>query len=142
MKRAAWMFAGWIPVVAMAVDAQPAVPRVASGVGWLQWGLALLLVFGSLLAFLWLLRRLSGAAGMGSRHLRILGGVSLGARERVILLQTGNKQLVLGVCPGRIQTLCILEGDDKVPLETPEPQDSAFALHLNRLLGEKKGGPL
>ncbi|TAN49210.1 MAG: flagellar biosynthetic protein FliO [Methylococcaceae bacterium] len=141
MKRAAWMFAGLIPVVAAAVDAQPAAtPRLAAGAGWLQWGLALLLVFGSLLAFLWLLRRLSGVAGLGSRHLRILGGVSLGTRERVILLQTGNKQLVLGVCPGRIQTLCILEGEDKVPLETPELQENAFALQLNRLLGEKKNG--
>lgn len=141
MKRA-WLFALITPTICLAAEAPiaPTTPKLATGIGWLQWGLALLLVLAALMAFLWLLRRLSGASGLGTRHLRILGGVSLGVRERVVLLQAGNKQLVLGVSPGRIQTLCVLEGEDKVPVDTPAgpPDSGAFARQLNHLMTRKE----
>ena len=44
--------------------------------------------------------------------MRVIGGLSLGMWEKVILLQVGKKQLILGVTPGRIETLHVLEGDD------------------------------
>ena len=33
----------------------------------------------------------------------------MGPRERVVLLQVGNAQLLLGVTPGRIQSLHVLD---------------------------------
>ena len=41
--------------------------------------------------------------------LKILGGISMGSRERVVLLQVGEEQLLIGVSPGRINTLHVLE---------------------------------
>ncbi len=58
------------------------------------------------------MRKLSGITGSGVEKMRIVGGLSLGMREKVILLQVGKKQLVLGVTPGRIDALHVLEGDD------------------------------
>ena len=58
------------------------------------------------------MRKLSGISAGGTEKMRIVGGLSLGMREKVILLQVGKKQLVLGVTPGRIDALHVLEGDD------------------------------
>ncbi|GAB4259099.1 MAG: hypothetical protein Kow0065_09000 [Methylomicrobium sp.] len=102
------------PIVSLA-GATGQSSETLSGVGVqdvLQWGLALvvvLIVFG---LFAWLLRRLAGITAGAGAKMRIVGGLSLGMRERVVVLEVGKKQLVLGVTPGRIETLTVLEGDD------------------------------
>jgi len=76
------------------------------------WSVSLLAVLGILLLGFWGFRKLSGVNAEGADKMRVAGGVSLGLWEKVVLLQVGRKQLVLGVTPGRIQTLHVLEGDD------------------------------
>jgi len=100
-----------------------------------QLTLGMLLVLSLIVAIAWLLKR-SGrfqmAAGGG---LRILGGLSMGARERVVLIQAGETQLLLGVAPGRVQTLHVLDQ----PLQTPQATaHSGFAEQLGRLLNKEK----
>jgi flagellar protein FliO/FliZ len=101
-----------------------------------QLTLGMLLVLGLIVAIAWLLKR-SGrfqmAAGGG---LRVLGGLSMGARERVVLLQVGETQMLVGVAPGRVQTLHVL---DK-PLESTLHAGTVpgFADQLGRLLNKGK----
>lgn len=80
----------------------------------MQWGFALLFVLAIFGVFVWTLRKLSGLSVTGEAKMRVLGGLSLGMREKVVLLEIGNKQLVLGVTPGRIETLLVLEGEDRL----------------------------
>lgn len=69
----------------------------------------------------------------------MIGGLSLGLREKVIVLQIGKKQLVLGVTPGRIETLLVLEGDDCLTYGTPKAMTMAgFSQKLAQAL---KGSP-
>ena len=71
----------------------------------LQMGFGLFLVLALILVSAWLVRRMGRfQSGTGS-PLRVIGGLSMGARERVVLIQAGNTQLLVGVAPGRIQTL-------------------------------------
>jgi len=73
---------------------------------------SLLRVFGSLgiilatvFALAWLLKR-SGSLSHGrGGKLRVVDVLSLGQRERVVVVAVGDQQLVLGVAPGRVQTL-------------------------------------
>jgi flagellar protein FliO/FliZ len=44
--------------------------------------------------------------------MHIVDGISLGMREKIMLLQLGKKQLVIGVTPGKIETLYVLEGEE------------------------------
>jgi flagellar protein FliO/FliZ len=100
-----------------------------------QMTLGMLLVLGLILAMAWLLKR-SGRFQMGAGGgLRILGGLSMGSRERVVLIQAGETQLLLGVAPGRVQTLHVLEH----PLQ-PQRVGSGpgFAEQLGRLLNKDK----
>jgi flagellar protein FliO/FliZ len=66
----------------------------------------LVLIFGGA----WFLKRYGRVSGLiGSGAVRVLGAVSLGARERAVLLQVGARQLLVGVAPGRVQTLYVLD---------------------------------
>lgn len=77
-----------------------------------MWGMGLLIVLSIFFLCVWGVRKLSGLTVSGAEKMRVVGGLSLGLREKVILLQVGKKQLILGVTPGRIETLHVLEGDD------------------------------
>ena len=45
----------------------------------------------------------------GSSQLKVIASLSLGAKERVVVVQIGEQQLVLGVCPQQISLLQNLE---------------------------------
>lgn len=87
--------------------AAPGVNSVATG----QWLLGLAAVLILMVLCLWLLKRLSQWNVPAQGQIRVLGGLSLGSRERLVVIEVGRTQLVLGVAPGRIQTLHVLEGD-------------------------------
>jgi flagellar protein FliO/FliZ len=118
----------------VAAQQAPVDPLPAGSVLQLTLGLvAVLLAIG---ASVWLVRRLGRLQGMVGSGLRVLGGLSLGARERVVLVQVGDQQLLLGVAPGRVQTLHVLEQ----PLSEPRRQSDpgSFGARLQAALG--RGG--
>ncbi|SMF97171.1 flagellar protein FliO/FliZ [Methylomagnum ishizawai] len=136
-RRAAVGWTLWPLAVWAETPIPPAVPAVNLG----QWLSALVLVLGLIFLGAWLLRRLGSFSRLAPGQFRVLAAVSLGARERAVLLQAGGKQLVLGVAPGRVETLCVLEGNDSIPVEAaPPPPETAglFAQRLAELLNRKR----
>lgn len=98
------VLAGW-PILGLAETAPPGVPEVSTGT-MLQTGLGLLFVFGLLFLATYLLRRFGSSRGFGrAGPLRIAGGLMIGARERIVLLEVGDVWLVVGITPGEIRTL-------------------------------------
>lgn len=75
------------------------------GASALQMVFGLLIVLGLLLGALWLLKRISQPQGTAAGLLRVVAGVAVGSRERVVILELGNSWLVLGVAPGRVSAL-------------------------------------
>lgn len=114
-----------------------AAPAVSSGVaGQLtQLVLGLLLVLGLIFFLAWLLRRVqqAGPAGKG-QVIELIGSRALGPRDRLMLVQVGNEQILLGLSPGTITALHVLKEPVQVPVTekaTPE-----FALRLMELMGK------
>jgi flagellar protein FliO/FliZ len=54
------------------------------------------------------LRRFGRLQQGGAGKLRIVDGLALGPRDRLVLVQVGNDQVLLGVTPGNIQALHVL----------------------------------
>jgi flagellar protein FliO/FliZ len=98
-----------------------------------QLTLGMLLVLGLILGIAWLLKRTGRFQMAAGGGLRILGGLSMGARERVVLLQVGETQLLVGVAPGRVQTLHVLDEPLAERRNSPA-QIPGFADQLGRFL--------
>ncbi|MEE9356661.1 MAG: flagellar biosynthetic protein FliO [Methylococcaceae bacterium] len=99
----------------------------------MTWMLGLFFVIAIFLAAIWLLRKLGPLSPLGNKQFRIVAGLSLGGRERVVIVQTGSKQLVLGVSPGRINALHVLEDDDLLAAQVPGDNFKSFAQRLKQV---------
>ena len=74
--------------------------------GLVQVILALLLVFGAIALSAWLLRRYGPTQlGTSGSALRVLGGVMVGQRERLVLVEVNDTWLIVGVAPGRVNAV-------------------------------------
>ncbi|MBP9712240.1 MAG: flagellar biosynthetic protein FliO [Sterolibacterium sp.] len=134
-------FIGALPVLARAESLAPApttLPSAEPGGGWLQVIFGLLLVAGLLAASLYLLKRLAAPRGAAAL-LRVISAVSLGPRERVVVVETGETWLVLGVTATHISKLHELPRQKLPETELPGTSTSRhfsedFAARLKQLM--------
>jgi flagellar protein FliO/FliZ len=118
------------PISAIA-HAQTVPPSPDIGGNAFQMLLGLALVIALLFASLWLLKRLSSPRGEAAGLIRMVAGTAVGARERVVVVEIGGTWLVLGVAPGRVNTLAEIPRGS-VPSQPSPPRD--FASWLRRTL--------
>ena len=81
----------------------------------------MLLVLLVIVALAWLLRGMQRMTGRWRSDLRVVGQISLGYRERAVVVEVGQEQILLGVSPGQVRFLCRLEQ----PLATQSPETNA-----------------
>ncbi len=143
------------PAMSFAVEkvgpaASGSVPAGVSTGSLLQVTLGLLVVLLVIVGAAWMLRRYGRFQSSASGSLKILGGLSIGPRERVVLLQVGEEQLLIGVAPGRVQALHHLEHPIRLtPVSPDEPPNNllgklmtgdarGFAERLNQAIKQRK----
>ena len=68
----------------------------------------LLLVLAAIVVLAWVFRRVQGIGQPAAGSLRVAATLPLGPKERILLLQVGEEQLVVGASPGGLQTLHVL----------------------------------
>ncbi|WP_150569768.1 flagellar biosynthetic protein FliO [Pseudomonas fluorescens] len=95
----------------------------------------LLLVVGLIFALAWLLRRMQGAAPRGGQVIEIIGSRTIGPRDRLLLVQVGKEQILLGHSPGSIKALHVLAEPVEVPASA-RPATPEFAQRLLELMGK------
>ena len=128
------------PDTAKAVSSSPAA-------GLAQVTLSLMLVLAAVFAAAWVVRRMRNFGRPGAGAINIIADVALGQKERAVLIQVGAQQLLLGVAPGRVNTLHVLAepvrlndaqrgggGDELSPSSSPSPRPD-FKSILKRSLG-------
>lgn len=95
----------------------------------------LLVVVGLIFVLAWLLRRMQGNAQRGAQVIEIVGSRAIGPRDRLLLVQVGKEQILIGHSPGSIEALHVLAEPMEVPAAarqaTPE-----FAQRLLELMGK------
>lgn len=85
--------------------ASESTPPVVSAGTYLQATLALLFIVGLLFAATWAARKVSGGKMFGQGNMRVISGIALGPKERIVLVEVEDSWLVIGIVPGQIRTL-------------------------------------
>lgn len=137
------------PMLATAAEeARPAYtpppPAVSSG-SIVQIIFSLLLVLAAIVLVAWLLKRMNIAQQGSVRLLKVLGGVAIGQRERIVLVEVNDTWLVVGVGPGQIRTLHTLPKPDGIEQDAAITSQSAdkpknFSAVLSSALGSLSSG--
>lgn len=78
----------------------------------IETALGLVVVLGVMFGLAWLVKRFVQVPGVGKGQVQVIGGVSLGTREKAVLLSVEGQRLLVGVAPGRVQTLLVLGKTD------------------------------
>ncbi|MGL1833354.1 flagellar biosynthetic protein FliO [Rhodocyclaceae bacterium SMB388] len=131
---------GLLCTAALPVRASQEVPSLAASFGQMVFGLGV--VIGLLLLSLWLIKRLSLPRGQAA-GLKVLGGVAVGSRERVVMVEVGDKVLVLGVTAASVNTLHTLPAAEVVRTLAPVPgevREGEFARWLRRSVDRRDQG--
>ncbi|MCP4494675.1 MAG: flagellar biosynthetic protein FliO [Gammaproteobacteria bacterium] len=123
----------YLPTVAVAQQASSGIavvePLSTSYLIKLTGGLILVVVI--IFCFAWLLKRLKITQQAQNGLLKVVAGLPLGTRERIVVLQVGEEQILLGLSPGRIEKLHTLAEPLVVD---PQQSISPFAERLHGLI--------
>jgi len=108
------------------------------GASVLQMAFGLVVVLALLLGALWLLKRINQPRGPAAGLMRVVAGVAVGQRERVVILELGSSWLVLGVAPGQVTTLAEIPRQD-LPAGAQPPAAGEFPAWLRRIAEQRRG---
>lgn len=111
-------------------------PKVGSGVittdpTMVVVGLLLVIVF--IVGSAWLMRRVGGLKILGGQSMSVVAALSVGTREKVVLIDVEGQQLLLGVAPGRVSHLKTF---DESVVDIKRPKGNDFSSTIKKLLTE------
>ena len=97
--------------------------------------LGLLLVLAIIVLLAWLIKRTNRFQATANGEMKIIAGLPLGPRERAILLQVGEQQILVGVTAQHVQTLHVLE----TPINTEQTKRTPvdFAAKFQQILTQR-----
>jgi flagellar protein FliO/FliZ len=102
----------------------------------LQLTLSLIVVVALIFAITWVVKRLNLAVPRASRAMAIVDELTLGPRERLLIVRIGEAQLLLGVGANGVVALTPLAAAISIPDSAP---DSGFAARLREMMSRSGG---
>lgn len=94
---------------------------------------ALIIVIILFLIFAKAMKRFQSTTTLGD-GISIVAGLSVGSKEKILVLDVGTQQIVVGVTPGQITTLLELA----VPIDRTNSGQAGFKQALSSALGQKR----
>jgi len=96
----------------------------------------LIIVLALLAGCAWLLRRFNAGKTAGGANIKIIGGVSVGTRERVMVVEVADQWIVVGVAVGRVTALSTMPKQETVDAANAQPSRN-FSSWLAQKKSEK-----
>jgi flagellar protein FliO/FliZ len=119
---------------------QPSAP--STGGGLLQTSLALIFVIGLMLGLAWLTKRFGPRNfGGGNRNVKLVGALSVGARERILVVEVGEQWIVVGASPGRMNALATMprQENSEAEVQAPALPTANFAEWFKQTIDKRNG---
>ncbi len=130
-----FLFIMLFPSLALAADKAPVLMEplsIGSIIQVFAGLIAVLLLFGGIV---FLLRRMGGFRTSQGAGMHIIESVSISTRDRVLLMQVGSKQVLIGVSPNGISPIKVF---DETVIDTSREGEKGFAGHLRQQLEKRK----
>jgi len=107
----------------------------------LQTIFALALVLGLLLALAWFMKRYGPRAMGANANIKLVGGLNIGGRERIMVIEVGGQWIVVGASPGRVNALATMPRQEgaQVPAQLAEhaPPAASFGEWLKKTIDNR-----
>ena len=132
------------PAPAQVASTAPAPQAMAAGPAagsLIQTICALCLVLGLLAGLAWFMKRYGPKAQAGSAHVKLVGALNLGGRERIMVVEVGDQWIVVGASPGRVNALATMPrqpgSETGATLHPHQPSASSFAEWLKQTIDKR-----
>jgi flagellar biosynthetic protein FliO len=100
--------------------------------------LFLLAIVALIMMLAWVFKRTGLTPGLGNQVIKVVSAIPIGQKEKIALIEVGNQQLLIGVTPGNIQKLLILDTPIKVDDKNNNSSNSLFSAQLFKYLNKNK----
>ena len=99
-----------------------------------RWIGALIMVLLLVCLSAWALKKIQSMGGIGGGYLKVISAVSLGGRERAVLLKVDRRYVLVGVAVGSVRTLVVFEPGELLECDSSSRESGVFAGQLSGLL--------
>ena len=113
-------------------------PATSAG-GMFQVVLGLIVVLGLMAGAAWLLKRMGVAGNATGNVARVVGGVNVGSRERVLVVEVADQWIVVGVAPGRVNALSTMPRQEQPATQQGAPAPGNFSAWLKQTIDKRNG---
>lgn len=119
----------------------PPPPAVSTG-SILQIALSLLLVLAAVVLVAWILKRINLPQHGAGNLLKVISGVAVGQRERIVLVEVKDTWLVIGVAPGQVRALHSMPKGDLPAAQAGASSETAgkFQDWLKQMMEKRNAG--
>lgn len=97
-------------------------PSLASLMAQTAVGLAVVLI--AIVGLAWVVKRFNVASFGGNKTMQVLSVLPVGTREKVVLVEVGGQQILLGVAPGRVNAVHVF---DAPVVQVPAAKEASVA---------------
>jgi flagellar protein FliO/FliZ len=129
------LWAGFVDSAFAQTASTPMALAPTSPIASMMQGLVgLAIVVGLIYAVAWAIRKV-GPRTRASGVVQVVGGASVGPREKVVVVRFGHQTLLLGVAPGQVSLLHASDAVDLEPVGTTERSAPRFIDRLRAVQG-------
>jgi flagellar protein FliO/FliZ len=130
-----------VPAGPLAMTIPTPQPTATSTGGVLQTIFALMFVLALLVGAAWALKRFGPKNfGGGNSNVKLVGALSVGARERILVVEVGEQWIVVGASPGRMNALATMPRQESTEAAVNTPLPTAnFAAWLKQTIDKRDG---
>jgi flagellar protein FliO/FliZ len=101
--------------------------------------LGLIVVLALMAAAAWSLKKFGVSKLAANATVKIVGGVSVGNRERVLVVEVGDQWIVVGVAPGQVNALSTMPRQESAAPAETMPMAKNFSSWLKQTIDKRNG---
>ena len=98
---------------------------------------SLTIVLGIFYLLVIVFKKYTGMTIKSNSTMRIVGGLSLGGKDKLVILNTDDTSLLLGISAAGITKLHQFENNQAIYSDNDEEQSSSFDKQIQKILGKK-----